>query len=144
MKLSSKSRYAMRAMLYLAEYEREGPQPLSRIAELGLPGHYLEQLLGRLRKEGLVDTVRGMQGGYLLARPARDITLGQVIDAVEGPVRMDLCAFEPDNCEETANCGLHRTWSQVTEGIADLMARYSLHDILMNTGHPPDNNGGPA
>ncbi len=134
----------MRAMLYLAENEREGPQPLSRIAELGLPGDYLEQLLGRLRREGLVESVRGNQGGYLLARPARDITLGQVINAVEGPVRLDLCAGEPENCEEAGTCGLQRTWSVVRDGIEDLMSRYSLHDMLMNTGEEPDNNGGLA
>ncbi len=134
----------MRAMLYLAQNEREGPQPLSRIAEQGLPGDYLEQLLGRLRREGLVDTVRGNQGGYLLARPASEITLGQVIDAVEGPVRLDLCVGEPETCEQAGTCGLHRTWSVVRDGIADLMDRYSLHDMLMNTGDEPDNDGGLA
>ena len=141
LKLSSKSRYAMRAMLFLAENELGGPQPLSRIVQCGLPGDYLEQLLGQLRRQGLVRSVRGNQGGYLLAKPARDITLGQVIDAVEGPARLCICAGEPDLCEQAGHCGLQRTWTVVTEGIQDLMDCYSLQDMLNNAGTSPVNGG---
>lgn len=130
MKLSTKSRYAMRAMLFLAAMEQEGPQPLSRMAETGLPADYLEQLLGRLRRSGLVRSVRGKQGGYLLAKPAGDITLLQVIDAVEGMNRMNLCACDETTCESRASCGLQSAWDKVTEGLFDLMASYNLKDML--------------
>jgi Rrf2 family protein len=131
----------MRAMLFLAENELGGPQPLSRIVQCGLPADYLEQLLGQLRRQGLVRSVRGTHGGYLLAKPAKEITLGQVIDAVEGPSRMVICAVEPELCEQAGHCGMQRTWAMVTEGIQDLMDRYSLHDMLQNTGASQDNGG---
>lgn len=141
MKLSSRSRYAMRAMLFLAQNQQQGPQPLSRIAQCGLPGNYLEQLLGQLRRQGLVCAVRGNQGGYLLAKPAREISLGQVIAAVEGPVQLSLCMQEAV-CQEADSCGLHRTWSVVEEGIINLMDRFSLQDMLSNTGAVPEPDGG--
>lgn len=134
MKLSTKSRYAMRAMMFLAAREQEGPQPLSRIVESGLPGDYLEQLLGRLRKQGLVRSVRGKQGGYLLARPAQDITLLQVIDAVEGIHRMNLCDCDALTCSRQAWCGLQDAWDKVTEGLQDMMASYNLRDMLNQPG----------
>jgi len=140
MKLSTKSRYAMRAMLFLAQRADEGPQPISRISACGLPGNYLEQLLGRLRQEGLVRSVRGQAGGFLLAKPAGDITLGQVISAVEGPQSLRICA-SLDACQRAEQCGLNKTWNEVALKIQDVMASYSLHDILMSGLDAPEAGG---
>ena len=87
MKLSTRGKYGLYAMVYLAQKAEEGPQPLRAIAQLGLPDHYLEQLLGSLRKAGLVTTVRGAQGGYQLAKPPDQISVGHIIDAMEGPLK---------------------------------------------------------
>lgn len=136
MKLTVKSKYAMRAMLYLAEREQEGPQPISRIAECGLPGNYLEQLLRKLRKQGLVRSVRGQSGGFLLARPANEITLDQVIGAVEGSQSLRIC-MDNEACHQADLCMLNNTWNEVAHKIQDVMSSYSLHDILMRAGEPP-------
>lgn len=130
MKLTSKSRYAMRAMVFLAEYEELGPQPLNRIAQCGMPGNYLEQLLGTLRRNGLIRSVRGNQGGYLLARPACDITLGEIITAVDGPIKKSLCFADKNDCSHQADCGVNKTWDLVTSGIEQVVNRYSLMDML--------------
>lgn len=136
MKLSVKSKYAMRAMLFLAEREQEGPQPISRISECGLPGNYLEQLLGMLRKQGLVRSVRGHSGGFLLAKPAAEITLDQVISAVEGSQSLRIC-MDNDACHQAELCMLNNTWNEVAQKIQDVMSSYTLHDILMRAGEKP-------
>ena len=74
MKLSTKGKYGLYAMFYLAQHEGSGPQPLKAVAEIGVPEDYLEQLLGNLRRAGLVTTVRGAQGGYHLAYAPGEIT----------------------------------------------------------------------
>ena len=98
MKLSTRGKYGLYAMAYLAQKADEGPQPLRAIAQLNLPEQYLEQLLGSLRKAGLVTTVRGAQGGYQLALPPEQITVGHIIDAMEGPLSLSECATDADNC----------------------------------------------
>ena len=96
MKLSTKGKYGLYAMVYLAQHEGEGPQSLKNIAELGLPDPYLEQLLGSLRRAGLVKTVRGAQGGYQLSRPAGEITMRHIIEAMEGPLSLSECVVEKE------------------------------------------------
>ena len=91
MKLSTKGKYGLYAMFYLAQHEGSGPQPLKAVAEIGVPEDYLEQLLGNLRRAGLVTTVRGAQGGYQLAKAPEDITVGDIIDATEGPLSISEC-----------------------------------------------------
>ncbi|MDI9519602.1 MAG: Rrf2 family transcriptional regulator [Bacillota bacterium] len=130
MKLTSKTRYAMRAMVFLAECGESAPQPLSRIAQCGMPVNYLEQLLGTLRKHGLVRTVRGNQGGYLLARSAGDITLLDIITAVEGPIKKSLCYTNTGVCSKQENCGVNKAWEKVTSGIEQVINRVSLSDMV--------------
>lgn len=130
MKLTAKGRYAVRAMVFLAENEREGPLTLNRIASCGLPRDYLEQLLGRLRRAGLLETARGTQGGYYLAKPPKDISLGDIIGAVEGPVILSECAGDGACCENSGDCRIRNAWETLTSGINDLMGSMTLHDLL--------------
>lgn len=136
MKLTSKSRYAIRALMFLADQPEASPQPLSRIKQCGLPGDYLEHLLRRLKQQGLVQSVRGNQGGYLLARPASEISLHDVISAVEGPGMLSMCAKTAPDCGDADHCGLNLTWARVSRGIEALMSSYSLEDLMNNEGRP--------
>lgn len=88
MKLSTRGRYALSAMVFLASQSDMGPQTLATIARDTMPAQYLEQLLGQLRRNGLVTTVRGAQGGYAIARPPEEITVANILEATEGPVQM--------------------------------------------------------
>ena len=88
MKLSTRGKYGLYAMYYLAGHKDEGPQSLQNVASAGIPRQYLEQLLGNLRRAGLVQSVRGSRGGYLLARDPATITVLDVIDAMEGPLEL--------------------------------------------------------
>ncbi len=129
MKLSTRGKYALYAMVYLAQKADEGPQPLREIAQLGLPEQYLEQLLGNLRKAGLVTTVRGAQGGYQLARPADEISVGHIIDAMEGPLNLSECATE-GVCPRGDGCPTRKVWEYLTTSINELLYSITLKSML--------------
>lgn len=129
MKLSTRGKYALYAMVYLAQKADEGPQPLREIAQLGLPEQYLEQLLGSLRKVGLVTTVRGAQGGYQLAKSAADISVGHIIDAMEGPLNLSECATE-GVCPRGDGCPTRRVWEYLTTSINELLYSITLESML--------------
>ena len=99
MKLSTRGRYGIHAMYDLARYHQSEPQSIKAIAERqNIPEAYLEQLIAVLRRSGLVTSVRGAQGGYLLARPPGEITVGQVLRALEGDLALVDCLVEEDAC----------------------------------------------
>lgn len=130
MKLSTKGKYGLYAMFYLAQHEGSGPQPLKAVAEIGVPEDYLEQLLGNLRRAGLVTTVRGAQGGYQLARAPEDITVGDIIDATEGPLSISECISDEGCCHRSGECRTRRVWEYLSNSINGLLQSISLRDML--------------
>ena len=119
-------------MVYLAEKAGSGPQTLKSIAEIGLPDHYLEQLLGSMRRAGLVSTVRGAQGGYQLSRPPNEITIGHIIDAVEGPLHLSGCLDVNEICPRSEGCRIKNAWNRLTDSINGLLNGITLSDMLDN------------
>lgn len=131
MKLSTRGKYGLYAMVYLAQKKNDGPQPLREIARSGLPEQYLEQLLGSLKKAGLVTAVRGAQGGYQLAKAPSEITVGHIIDAMEGPLNLSECASEGDHlCPRSEGCPTKRVWEYLTDRINQLLYSISLEKML--------------
>ena len=132
MKLSTRGQYALHAMVFLARKADEGPQPLKTIADDGLPEQYLEQLLGALRRHGLVVTVRGVQGGYSIARPPSQITVGSILESTEGPVNISQCAGDEAICPKSSACATRDVWRYLTDNINTLMQGITLQDVLLN------------
>lgn len=131
MKLSTRGKYGLYAMIYLAQHHGEGPQSLKAIAELGLPDPYLEQLLGSLRRAGLVKTVRGAQGGYQLSSSPDEITVRHIIDAMEGPLSLSECVGEPEHsCPRGSGCPAKGVWEYLTDKINGLLEGITLTDML--------------
>ena len=136
MELNTKGRYAVMAMADLAQHtvrgQAENPaKPLSEIAErqqISLP--YLEQLFQRLRKAGLVDSVRGRAGGYALSRAAGDIRIAAILAAVEEPVRMTRCMGGEEGCVGHERCLTHDLWSALGDHIAAFLDGVTLRDVL--------------
>jgi len=97
----------------------------------GLSEHYLEQLAAPLRKAGLITSIRGAQGGYVLSRPAAQISVGDVIRVLEGPIGYSDCAVdgEPDPAC-AATCPVHGVWEKVTEQIVAVIDNISLQDLV--------------
>lgn len=131
MKLSTKGRYGVRAMFDLALHQGEGPIPLRDIAaRQNISENYLEQLVSTLRNEGLVNSVRGAHGGYLLAKDTEEITLGDIIRALEGPVALSECVgIEGSECEQESDCVVKLIWRQVKEEIDGVLDSITLQDL---------------
>jgi len=100
------------------------------VAEIGVPEDYLEQLLGNLRRAGLVTTVRGAQGGYQLAKEPQAITVGDIIDATEGPLSISECLSDEGSCHRAGQCKTRRVWEYLSNSINDLLQSISLQDML--------------
>ena len=131
LKLSTKGRYGIHAMYDLALYGTETPQCIKAIAERqGVPEAYLEQLIGQLRKSGLVKSVRGAQGGYLLARPPAEITVGQVLRTLEGELAVVDCLLEEDACDKAYACPTRVVWKKVRDGLNEIVDGITLQDML--------------
>jgi Rrf2 family protein len=130
MKLSTRGKYGLYAMHYLATHEGDGPQSLQSIASTGVPKQYLEQLLGGLRRSGLVSSVRGVQGGYQIAKPPGEITILAVMDALEGPLELSECTTEAGLCSKSCQCPVRTVWQRLTDSINRELAGVTLSDML--------------
>lgn len=130
MRLTTKGRYAVTAMLDLALNAQEGPVPLAEISERqGISLSYLEQLFAKLRRATLVNSVRGPGGGYLLAHQPVDIQVVQVIDAVDESVDATRCKGLGD-CQDGEECLTHRLWCDLSKQIHDFLSGISLADLV--------------
>ncbi len=130
MRLSTKGRYAVTAMMDLALREGEGPVTLAEISRCqGISLSYLEQLFARLRRQGLVVGTRGPGGGYRLSRPASDITVADIIDAVDEQVDATLCGGQ-ENCRDGESCLTHELWMDLSRQIHDYLSSINLADFL--------------
>ncbi len=130
MRLTSKGRYAVTAMLDVALHTSSGPVPLADISarqEISLS--YLEQLFARLRKQGLVSSVRGPGGGYQLGKPAAEISVSEVISAVDESVDATRCQGKSD-CQGGAKCLTHTLWSDLSHRIEDFLTQITLGELV--------------
>ena len=131
MKLSTRGKYGLYAMYYLAVHAGEGPQTLQNISTMGVPKQYLEQILGNLRRAGLVSTVRGAQGGYQMATRPEETSLRDIIDAVEGPIELSECASAAEpSCQRASVCPVRWVWQRVTDSINAELDKIHLSDML--------------
>lgn len=127
MKLSTRSTYGVRAMLALALQQGTAPLMVKDIAEQqNLPATYLEQLMVLLRKAGLVSATRGAHGGYMLSRPAVEITLAEVIEVLEGPLVLAECPSGVSCCGHPESCALQDIWQQANQALTDVFANITL------------------
>lgn len=130
MRLTSKGRYAVTAMLDVALHKATGPVSLADISERqGISLSYLEQLFARLRRYGLVSSVRGPGGGYQLSREASLITVSDVITAVDETVDATRCQGKSD-CQGGMRCLTHSLWSDLSHRIEDFLTNISLGELV--------------
>lgn len=135
MKLNAKGRYAVMAMCDLARHGGGKPLALADIAERqSISLSYLEQLFAKLRRGGLVNSVRGPGGGYLLARSAERISISDIIMAVDEPVRATRCSpGQPVGCRGTPQrCVTHDLWEELGNQIYVYLASVSIADVIEN------------
>ena len=133
MRLSTKGRYGVRAMFDLAMHSGEGAIALKSVAQREhISEKYLEHLFASLKKAGLIHSIRGAQGGYRLARSPEDITLGDIIRVLEGPIAPTECVVDDvgkEQCDRSSECIMRSVWCRVKDEINDTLDSYTLAQI---------------
>ncbi|MEJ2701557.1 MAG: Rrf2 family transcriptional regulator [Sedimentisphaerales bacterium] len=130
MKLSTRTRYAVRAMIELAQHDTNRPLQLKIIADRQeISVKYLEQLMAILKSAGLIKSVRGSKGGYALARGSDQITLSDILHCVEGPISTVECVQDGSRCARSAECAAREVWKRVEQAIDDVLRSITLLDV---------------
>lgn len=130
MRLTAKGRYAVTAMLDLAVHRDSGPTSLADISERqGISLSYLEQLFAKLRRNGLVKSVRGPGGGYQLSRDDSRISVAEIIDSVDENVDATRCQGKA-NCQNGETCLTHELWADLSEQIHEFLSEIDLGSII--------------
>lgn len=138
MKISTKGRYSVTALYELALHYGDGPLPLKAVAQSqALSENYLEQLMVPLRRAGLVKSIRGAQGGYILGREPKNITIGEIITTMEGPIAVVDCLLaeaEADDqpCERACACVTRGIWEKVCDSISNVLNNITLQTLMDN------------
>ena len=134
MKLTTKGRYAVTAMIDLAMHEVMGPVTLKSISDnQGISLSYLEQLFSKMRKSNLVEGTRGPGGGYVLARPVDQITIAEIIIAVDEPLDITECDGA-ENCNDGRRCLSHDLWSELSDQLYTFLSGIQLGELMRKSG----------
>ena len=139
MKISSQEEYGLRCLMQVARDSGESPLPISEIAmQEGLSVEYVGKLLMKLRKGGLVDSVRGKAGGYVLARSPREISMKLVLDVLSEPIYdpayCDRFSGTEETCVHVDECGIRPIWSIVNRFLADALDGVTIADLIESEG----------
>jgi Rrf2 family cysteine metabolism transcriptional repressor len=138
MKINTRVRYAVRLMADIARHSSGEPVPLKEVAERqGLSKLYLSQLAVPLRNASLLKSVWGNKGGYVLGHPANEITMLDIIEAVDGPVSVIDCALTPESCDRSDYCDCISVWRDINEGIIRTLEKYTLEDLIVREEAAP-------
>ena len=130
MKLTTKSRYAVTAMLDIAYHNRGNPISLPEIADRqNISLSYLEQLFSRLKKSGLVESIKGPGGGYMLSKGADDIVISEVIQAVDEDLETTACNGK-SNCHNNHQCISHNLWQDLGTEIKNFLSDITLQQVI--------------
>jgi Rrf2 family protein len=135
--LSNKAKYGLKAMLYLAAKPKPGPVGILEIAQdQNIPKKFLDAILLELRRNGLVHSRKGRGGGYILSRPAAEISVGRIIRVLDGPLAPIACAsktaYRPCvDCSDIKACQVRRTMQRVRDAIAGILDSTTLAEMLV-------------
>jgi Rrf2 family protein len=131
MEITRQADYAIRAILYLAEHEKNGRAPTNVIAEAKhIPPSFLAKIISQLSVAGLVNTSRGARGGVTLARPSREITLLEVIEAIDGPISINECALDLSVCRFGKECLVGPVWCKLQEELVTRLREVSFDQLV--------------
>lgn len=131
LRLSTKARYGLRALISLARHYGEGPIMAKIIAkEEEISENYLEQILELLRRSGLVRSIRGAQGGFVLVKSPQEIRVKEIIDVLEGPVILVDCLSSPEVCKRSKDCTARILWEELKGNIIRFLESKTLADFI--------------
>lgn len=131
MKLSTRSRYGTRMMLDLAQHYNESPVQIGEIAKRqDISVKYLEQLIIPLKKADYIKSVRGPKGGHMLAKPPDEITVGEIVNLLEGGINLSDCIENPDVCDRSDTCVTRDIWDVATAAMHQKLNAVTLSDLI--------------
>ena len=132
MKLSTKGRYGLRAMIDLADYSEEIPQSIACIAaRQSISDSYLEQLMAKLKKAGLITSIRGAQGGYVLAKPSKEISVGDILRALEDLSPVNCVGLKGEQaCGGSDTCVTRNVWKRIDDSIQHAVDSIFLDELV--------------
>lgn len=134
MKITTRGEYGVRAMVVLALNYRAGPMPIKKISKKeGISHHYLEQIFLELRRAELINSVRGARGGYTLGKEPSEISIGDIVRVLEGPIAPVSCVIEGSEepcCDRTEECLSREVWEKLRDRITEVLDDISLEDMI--------------
>jgi Rrf2 family protein len=129
MRISKAADYSVRALIYIASRKTAAPAGVAEIAAaMDAPKPFLVKILNNLARAGLVLSHRGASGGYTLAKPVKDVTLRTIVEAVDGPIALNVC-LNPGGCGRSGDCGIFAAWVDVQAKLLAVMESYTLADM---------------
>ncbi|HNW28702.1 MAG TPA: Rrf2 family transcriptional regulator [Spirochaetota bacterium] len=129
--LSRKGDYAIRGMLYLARQEEGAVSLIKDIAKaVKVPQSFLAKIFQDFNKIGLVKSTRGAGGGFSLGKPAKDISLFDIVTAIEGPIKPNRCIMDEDDCSFKKTCSVHPVWLKMRDNIEAQLKGVTLKDLI--------------
>jgi Rrf2 family cysteine metabolism transcriptional repressor len=142
MKLSTKGRYGVRAMVELASNYGGAPVSIKTISKKeNLSEYYLEQLFSPLRRANIIRSIRGAQGGYVLCKPPNEITVGDIMTILEGPIEIADC-IDGIECDNSDCCATKAVWEKIKDSIDSVMNSITLQDIMDDYKASKNKNSG--
>jgi Rrf2 family protein len=130
MKLSTRSRYGTRMMLDLAEHYDDGPIQIGDISKRqDISVKYLEQVIIPLKTGNYINSVRGPKGGHMLAKSPEEITIGEIVNVLEGGIDLTGCVGNPDECQRSSGCPTRSVWEEATKAMYDKLNSITLREL---------------
>jgi len=131
MQITRQADYALRAMLYLAKMDPTQRSATSQIAEIQqIPPSFLAKIISQLSIAGLIHTSRGARGGVSLARPIEDVSLLDVVEAIDGPISLNECTHNQDSCPFGEECPIHPVWCEAQKELVDKLKNTRFSDLI--------------
>ncbi len=131
MEITQETDYAVRCILYLSRCSGVAPVMIETIAaEMSIPRSFLAKILQRLARASIVKSFRGVKGGFQLNRPPSEISLLNVIEAIEGPVAMNRCTLDPQRCDLSSSCTVHPVWKNLQEIVVDYLSKTTFDTMM--------------
>jgi Rrf2 family iron-sulfur cluster assembly transcriptional regulator len=131
MQITRSGEYGLRGLLFLA---KQPPEKVTLVSEISrdqkIPETFLAKIFQRLSKTGLLWSVRGAKGGFSLGKPANEITMKEIVEAIEGPIALNRCLLRQGECEEEKVCPLRQVWEEAQQRFIEILGRTTMEDLV--------------
>jgi Rrf2 family protein len=131
MQITRSGEYGLRGLLFLA---KQPPEKVTLVSEISkdqkIPETFLAKIFQRLSKAGLLRSTRGAKGGFSLGKPANEITMKEIVEAIEGPIALNRCLLRQGECDEEKACSLRQVWEKAQQGFVEILDRTTIEDLV--------------